>query len=125
MSKKGVDRKQLTSLGSQLIKNRKRIAYNCSVFISAFFDEKWQLEDLQISSIDILEENAWNELSEEITQDMIKAIPGEIVKLNYRESAIEEYIRAKIRKKIYAATDIKPVVFMHFFKKPDTDAVPL
>lgn len=121
----GVDRKQLTSLGSQLIKNRKRIAYNCSVFISAFFDEKWQLEDLQISSIDILEENAWNELSEEIKQDMIKSIPGEIVKLNYRESAIEEYIRAKIRKKIYAATDIKPVVFMHFFKKPDTDVVPL
>ena len=50
---------------------------------------------------------------------MIKSIPGEIVKLNYRESAIEEYIRAKIRKKIYAATDIKPVVFMHFFKKTD------
>ncbi len=121
----GVDRKQLTSLGSQLIKNRKRIAYNCSVFISAFFDEKWQLEDLQISSIDILEENAWNKLEEEIRADMIKSIPGEVVKLNYRESAIEEYIRAKIRKKIYAATDIKPVVFMHFFKKPDTEITPL
>ena len=37
----GVDRNQLTSLSSQLIKNRKRIAFNCSLFISVFFDEKW------------------------------------------------------------------------------------
>ena len=117
----GVDRKQLTSLNSQLIKNRKRIAFNCSVSISAFFDEDWTLLDLQISSIDILEENAWKALAEEIKEDMIKSIPTEVVKLNYREYAIEEYIRAKIRKKILNATDIKPVVYMHFYKKPDSE----
>ena len=57
----GVDRKQLTSLGSQLIKNRKRIAYNCSVFISAFFDEKWQLEvsDFDEPAKRMLLEHSW------------------------------------------------------------------
>ena len=113
----GVDRNQITDLNSQLIKNRKRIAYNCSLFISAFFNENWQLEDLQIDSIDILEENAWNELAEKIKQDMIKDIPCEVAKLNYREKAISEFIRSKIRKLVYKATDIKAVKFMHFYNK--------
>ena len=113
----GVDRNQITDLSSQLIKNRKRIAYNGSLFISAFFDENWQLEDLQIESIDILEENAWNELSEKIKQNLLSDIPSEIVKLNYREKAVSEFIRSKIRKSVFKATDIKPVTFMHFYKK--------
>ena len=113
----GVDRNQVTDLSSQLIKNRKRIAYNCSLFISAYFNENWQLEDLQIESIDILEENAWNKLSEKIKQDMIKDIPNEIAKLNYKEKAISEFIRSKIRKMVYKETDIKPVTYMHFYKK--------
>lgn len=113
----GVDRNQLTSLNSQLIKNRKRIAYNCSLFISAFFDENWHLEDLEISSIDILEEEAFNNLAEEIKEQVTQSLPAEIVKLNYKEAQIEEYIRAKIRKLVYKATDIKPVTYMHFFKK--------
>lgn len=114
----GVDRKQITNLNSQLVRDRKRIAYNCSLFISAFFNENWQLENLQIDSIDILEEKAWAELSEKIKAEMIKSIPGEVVKLNYREAAISEYIRAKIRKMVLKATDIKAVTFMHFYKKP-------
>lgn len=113
----GVDRNQITDLNSQLIKNRKRIAYNGSLFISAFFDENWQLEDLQIESIDILEENAWNELAEKIKQNMLEDIPCEVVKLNYREKAISEFIRSKIRKSVFKATNIKPVTFMHFYKK--------
>lgn len=113
----GVDRNQITDLNSQLIKNRKRIAYNGSLFISAFFDENWHLEDLQIESIDILEENAWNELAEKIKQNMLEDIPSEVVKLNYREKAVSEFIRSKIRKSVFKATDIKPVTFMHFYKK--------
>jgi len=113
----GVDRNQITDLNSQLIKNRKRIAYNCSLFISAYFNEKWQLEDLQIESIDILEEHAWMELSAKIQQEMIRDIPCELVKLNYKEKAISEFIRSKIRKLVYKATNIKPVTFMHFYKK--------
>ena len=113
----GVDRRQLTSLTSQLIKNRKRIAYNCSLFISVFFDENWNLEDLQVSSIDILEESAFENWRSGIVEEMKKAIPDELRKLNFRESAVKEYIAAKIRKSIFRLTDIKPVVFMHFFKK--------
>ena len=114
--KLGVDRKQLTPLNSQLIKNRKRIAFNCSVFISVFFSLDWQLKDLQITSIDILEEDDFNKLKDEIIQDVIQNISKEIIKLNYNEKQIKEYIAARIRKKIYKETDIKPVVFMHFYK---------
>ena len=113
----GVDRKQLTSLNSQLIKNRKRIAYNCSLFISVVFDENWRLEDLQISSIDILEEEEFKKLAEEIKNNIAQSIDTEVIKLNYKEAQIEEYMRAKIRKMVYKATDIKPVTYMHFFKK--------
>ena len=117
----GVDRNQLTSLNSQLIKNRKRIAYNCSLFISVVFDEHWKLEDLQISSIDILEEEAFKKLAEEIKANVEQTLPTEVVKLNYKEAQIEEYIRAKIRKMVYKATDIKPVTYMHFFKKKTSE----
>lgn len=112
----GVDRNQLTSLNSQLIKNRKRIAYNSSLYISVVFDEKWNLLDLQISSIDILEEEAFKKLAEEIKEDVARTLPTEVVKLNHRAPQIEEYIRAKIRKMVYKATDIKPVTYMHFYK---------
>lgn len=114
----GVDRNQLTSLNSQLIKNRRRIAYNCSLFISVVFDEKWHMEDLQITSVDILEEGAFAELAAKIKEDMEKSIDAEVIKLNHREAQVEEYIRAKIRKAVFKATDIKPVTFMHFYKKP-------
>lgn len=112
----GVDRKQITPLNSQLIKNRRRIAYNSSLFITAVLDENWEVKDLQITSIDILEENAFAALAEEIKADMLKAIPAEVVKLNYRAPAIKEYIQAKIRKRVFNATGIKPVTFMHFYK---------
>lgn len=118
----GVDRKQITALSSQLVKNRRRIAYNCSLFITAVLAEDWSVEDLQITSIDILEENAFAVLAEEIKTDMLKAIPAEIVKLNYRAQAVKEYIQAKIRKRIFNATGIKPVVFMHFYKRSGGDA---
>ncbi len=121
----GVDRNQLTSLNSQLIKNRKRIAYNCSLFISVVFDEHWHLEDLQISSIDILEEEEFKKLAEEIKANVEQTLPTEVVKLNYKEAQIEEYIRAKIRKMVYKVTDIKPVTYMHFFKKKTAEELEL
>ena len=114
----GVDRKQLTDLSSQLIKNRRRIAYNCSLFISVVFDHDWTLEDLQISSIDILEENAFAELRDKILEEMRQEIPEMLKKHDYKEPLIKEYLSAKIRKKVYKATDIKPVVFLHFYRRP-------
>ena len=115
----GVDRKQFTDLSSQLIKNRKRIAYNCSLFISVVFDANWQLEDLQISSIDILEEQAFAELRAKVISEMHQEIPDLLSKHDYRENLVKEHVSAKIRKKIYNATDIKPVVFFHFYKRSD------
>ena len=117
----GFDRKKLISLGSQLVKNRRRIAYNCSLFITAVLSENWQVEDLEITSIDILEEDDFKALAEEIKQEMLQAIPQEVVKLNYRPQAVKEYIAAKIRKKVFNATGIKPVTFIHFYKKPSAD----
>ena len=117
--KLGVDRKQLTPLDSQLIKNRKRIAYNCSVFISVVFKANWQLADLQISSIDILEEDEFAKLKSSIITNIATDIKKEVLKLNCNEKQVSEYIAAKIRKLILKATDIKPVVFMHFYKEED------
>lgn len=119
--KLGVDRKQLTPLDSPLIKNRRRIAYNSSVFISAFFSHDWKLLDLQISSIDILEEASFAELRDTILADVKKDIAKEVIKLNYKEKQIEEYLAARIRRQICKMTDIKPVVFMHFYKEPEAD----
>jgi ribonuclease J len=116
--KLGVDRRQLTPLDSQLIKNRKRIAYNCSVFISAIFNTDWSLATLQISSIDILEEEAFNNLRDKIIEDIKEDIAKDVVKFDYKEKQISEYLSARIRKQILKATDIKPVVFMHFYKMP-------
>lgn len=116
--KLGVDRRQITPLDSQLIKNRKRIAYNCSVFISAVFNADWSMASLQISSIDIMEEDDFNKLRDKIIEDIKEDITKEIVKFDYKEKQISEYLSARIRKQILKATDIKPVVFMHFYKIP-------
>ena len=52
----GVDRGRAVALSSDLVHNRRRIAYNCSLFISAVISRDNRVEDLEISSIDILEE---------------------------------------------------------------------
>ena len=110
-----VDRKQVVSLSSQVVRNRKRIAYNCSVFISVVFDRKWNLKDLQISSIDILDEPAFKLLAEDIKKDMEEQIPKAVADYNYREQPIADFIRSRIRRKIYNVTDIKPVTFFHMY----------
>lgn len=118
----GVDRLQETPLSSQLVKNRRRLAYNCSVFISLLLTEKWQIEDLQISSIDILQEDNFNQLATEIKEEVIKDFEAMVVKYNYREDIISDMVRAKIRKAIFKATGIKPVTFMHFYRQREEDA---
>lgn len=112
----GIDRKQLTSINSQLVKNRRRIMFNDSVFISIVFSKNWELQDLQISSIDILEEKAWDDLVQKIKDKMLQEIPEYVVRLEYKENPIIDFIKSKIRKYIFIATEIKPVVFMHFYQ---------
>ena len=113
----GEDRNQETSLTSQLVKNRRKIAYNCSVFISLVITEDWKIEDLQISSIDIIEEQAFNELAQEIKAEVIEDFASLLIKHNYRDDLVSDMIRAKIRKKILNKTGIKPVTFMHYYHR--------
>ena len=113
----GVDRNQSVSLSSQLVKNRRRLAFNCSVFISVVFDKNLNLKDLQISSIDILEETEFADLAESIKKHVIKeyrARQGEWKEVNV---ALCDFIKAQIRKRIFKQTGIKPVVFFHYYQE--------
>ena len=113
----GVDRGRLIPLDAQVIKNRKRIAFNCSVFISVVFGSKWELKDVQITSIDILEEDDFVVLKDKIIKDLKEDIAKEVIKHNHNEHQIKEYLAARIRKQIFKATEIKPVVFFHYYKE--------
>lgn len=109
----GWDRSRPVSLSSQLVHNRRRIAYNCSMYISAVIKGK-ELIDLKMSSIDILEENEWQKLSEEILT-VVKPLIEERLQTETRKQAMEDYIRGQIRRRVFAATDIKPVTLLNVF----------
>jgi len=112
----GVDRGRSVSLSSELIKNRRRIAYNCSLFISAFVSQDNHLLDLQISSLDILESPEWEKLALETKEKVFDLIDKEIQEKGLT-SSVKDQIKARIRKEIYKATDIKPVVLLHVLKQ--------
>lgn len=112
----GIDRNQLTSINSKLVQQRRRLMFNCSLFISVVFDNEWNLKDFQISSIDILEEDEWNKLAEEVTNKMIKEISEHINYIKFDHSKLIEFIKSKTRKQIEKQTGIKPVVFFHMYK---------
>ncbi len=115
----GWDRNRPVSLNSQLIKNRRRIAYNCSLFISAVIKNK-QVLDLQMSSVDILEEDDWQKLSDEILK-IVKIHLSEKLQTETNSEKIRDFIRGQIRKRVFAATDIKPVTLAHLcFLDEDT-----
>lgn len=107
----GWDRGRPVPLGSQLIKNRRRIAYNCSLFISAVIKDK-ELLDLKMSSIDILEEEAWNKLTTDILEKVWSLVARKCAETE-NKNQLEDFIRGQIRRRVYAATDIKPVTMLH------------
>lgn len=107
----GWDRNRPVSLGSQLIKNRRRIAYNCSMFISAVIRNR-QLLDLRLSSIDILEEEAWNSLAEEILNQVRPLIEAKLLETD-NPTQIDDFIRGQIRRRVFSRTEIKAVVYLH------------
>ncbi len=108
----GVDRKRSVSLGSELVKNRRRLMYNCSVFISYVISQNFELKSLKISSIDILEENEWYILEQEILKEVTPLIEQKLQEHPHKMS-LEDFIRGQIRKRILNKTDIKPVTFVH------------
>ena len=113
----GVDRGRAVALSSDLVHNRRRIAYNCSLFISAVISRDNRVEDLEISSIDILEEKAWEELSGEIKEKVIPLIEEKLHNFGGANAAAKEFIRSRIRKMVYKATDVKPVTFCHIYQE--------
>lgn len=114
----GIDRKHCVSLNSELIKNRRRIMYNCSVFISAVIDKSHKLTSFKISSIDILEEDKWKLLEEELITDITPLIEQHLE--NYQsKTSTEDFIRGQVRRRILKRTDIKPVAFTHIHWQDD------
>lgn len=107
------DRNHPVSLGDAVIKNRKRIAYNCSMFISAVVKNK-ELLDLQLTSIDILPQADWDVLASEILQNVHPLIEQKLEECE-NKSQIEDFIRGQIRRRVFAKTSIKPVTFLHVF----------
>lgn len=119
----GVDRGRSVSLGSALVKNRRRIMFNCTLFISAVISKDNKLKDLQMSSIDILEENEWYILQEEILKAVRPLIEKKLTEYTHR-SSVEDFIRGQIRRRVYSATDIKPVTTLHIYWEQDEDNNP-
>lgn len=119
----GVDRGRSVSLGSELIKNRRRIMYNCTLFISAVIEGNNHLKSLDFSSIDILEKNEWIVLKEEIMKQVYPLIENKIAE-SPNCTAIEDFIRGQIRRRIFSATGIKPVttLVVHWLEKEITES---
>ncbi len=113
-----VDRKEIVSLGSEVVKRRKQIAYNGSVFISVIFSENWDLLALRVSSKDIWEPEAFAELRDNIVSEVSELLPKAVIDLKYKETSILDFVRTQIRRRIEKATDMKPVTFIHFYKLP-------
>jgi len=113
-----VDRKEIVSLNSEVVRRRKQIAYNGSVFISVIFDEQWKLLALRVSSKDILEPDKFSCLRDKIVEDVSALLPQAVEDLKYNETSILDYIRTQIRRRIEKSTDMKPVTFVHFYKLP-------
>jgi ribonuclease J len=113
-----VDRTEIVSLNSEVVKRRKQIAYNGSVFISVIFGEKWELIGLKVSSKDILEPDAFSELRDRVVDEVSALIPKAVADLKYDEGKILDFVRLKVRYKIEKATEMKPVTFIHFYKFP-------
>lgn len=112
----GVDRGRSVSLNSKLVQNRKKIAYNCSLFVSIVVDSQYKLKDFQISSLDILEEDDFKLLAEKIKEKLTPTIESILDKQKLNKSS-QENIRSKIRKAVYSATDIKPVTILHIYQE--------
>ena len=88
------------------------------MFISVIFDEQWKLLALRVSSKDILEPDKFSALRDKIVEDVSALLPQAVDDLKHDESAILDYLRLQIRRRIEKATDMKPVTFVHFYKLP-------
>ena len=115
----GVEFLRSVPLNSELVKNRKKIAYNGVLFISAYVSEENKLLALKISSPDILEAPLWDELAERIKEKVWDEINEETEKKGVCFHT-EELIKARIRKLVLKETEMKPLTILHIFKQGET-----
>lgn len=111
----GVDRGRSVSLNSTLVANRRRIAYNCSLFISVVINKDNKLKDLQMTSLDILQPDDWENLSARIVADLRPIIAQKLLEIGAPTAEVKDFIRGRIRRRVETATGIKPVTVAHFY----------
>ena len=92
-----------------------------TLFISAVIEGDNYLKSLDFSSIDILEENEWIVLKEEIMKQVYPLITKKLEE-NPNKKATEDFIRGQIRRRVFSATGIKPVttLVVHWLEKEIT-----
>jgi len=112
----GVEFLRSVSLSSDLVKNRKKIAYNGTLFISVLISNENKLLDLQISSPDILEAPLWEKLASDIKEKVWPLLDEEIEKKGVCAHS-EDFIKAKIRKLVFKETEMKPLTILHILQK--------
>ena len=87
------------------------------MFITAVVSKDLELKNLQITSVDILEEDSWNNLTEEIKKTVVPLINAKLKECKCINSQVTDYIKGCIRKKVLIATDVKPVTLLHIYKE--------
>lgn len=112
----GLDRGRVVSLTSELLRKRKQIAYNCSMFISVVVSKDHKVADLQISSPDILEEQDWQALIESGKENLVEQINKKLQEAGGLTSGVKDVIRARIRRFVFKNTDVKPLTVMHVYQ---------
>lgn len=111
----GVDRGRSVSLNSELVANRRRIAYNCSLFISIMIGADNQLKNLQMTSLDILQPDDWENLSACVITDLTPVINKKLKEVGELSAEVKDFIRGRIRRRVESATGVKPVTVVHFY----------
>ncbi len=113
-----VDRNKLISIGSDLIRNRKKIAFNCSAFMTITVDNKGNLiEPIMLSTLDVADFAEYPMMIEEI-ENLIKLTISQTKKSRKEtDEQIKEIARIAARKIINKYTDIKPVMITHLIRK--------
>ncbi len=111
-----VDYKVLTPINSELMQDRLDVATNGSIFISAVFDEAWQLKGLKLSSRDIWQKKEFEPLRDEIEKEVSKSVIEKLESLKYEEKKVLDFIRNEVKKHIKEATGRDPVTYIHFYK---------
>ena len=113
-----VDRNKLVSLGSDLIRNRKKIAFNCSAFMTITMDNKNNLQKpIILSTLDVADLEEYPQIIPEVEKRIINAILETKNSSKKTDEQVKEIARVVTRQVIAKYTDIKPVMIVHLIRK--------